>query len=117
MDRKRIAKELLKIAKDLVGQEDDPMAKETVPKLYMKFYTWLTKTVTKLPASAPVAVQMMKGLENVRKKLKGKQGLKGRVAVEAIANAMRRDFTLDAQPLLSLSRKYGQRTISEIFRG
>lgn len=113
MDRIDASRELLRMADGLAG---DPMAGERLSSLYVKFETWATKEATSKPPGSPVATQIIDGMSRVRDKLKGKMGLTGRLAVEALIGAMKRDFTMYAAPIPSLQRRYG-REIQTMFRG
>ena len=121
MDRTAIAKELLLVAKDinvrLSVDAEDPMAGERLTSLYTKFHTWATKKGTSYPPGAPVAAQIIKGMTEVGKALNGKMNLTGREAVQALLDAMKPHFTMDATPIPALIRKYGQGTIGGMFRG
>lgn len=111
---RKVATELLKLAKTIMA-EDDPIANEKLSKLFLQFHKWATKKVTYLPATAPVAVQILKGMDNVKKKLRGKTNLTGRAAVEAIVNALADDFTTDAPPIKRLYKDY-HKIVPEIFK-
>jgi len=116
MNDKQVASELVKIVQELA----DPFAGVKLSSLYVKFETWITKEINKRPASAPISVQMMKGMANVRKRLANKMALTGREAVEALVVAMKKDFTMDAAPIPFLMRKYGSeaaREIKQMWRG
>jgi hypothetical protein len=120
MDNIKVASELVRIAKGLVGsanEQDDPMADERLGSLYTKFHTWATKKGTSLPPGAPVVTQIIKGMTNVGRRVKGKGDLRGREAVQAILDAMSGSFTMDAPPIPMLVRKYGMQAIREMFRG
>ena len=113
MDRIEASKELVKMATDLAG---DPMAGERLSSLFVKFHTWATKEATSKQPGSPVASQIIDGLTNVERKLKGKMNLTGRPAVEALIGAMKKDFTMYAAPIPALQRKYGQE-IQTMFHG
>lgn len=96
---------------------DDPMASEKMTALYVKFHSWATKLAMSRPSGAPITTQIIDGMANVSNKIRGKEGLTGRAAVEAIVEAMKDDFTMEAQPIMSLAKKYGYSTIRKMFSG
>ena len=111
MDKVKVAGRLIKLARQLIAQ--DPMEREKLSKLYLLFERWATKMgATKPPR---VALQVLKGLEHVRDKLKGKGNLRGRAAVEALLMAMKGKFTTAANPIPTLIRKYGTDEIMDIW--
>jgi hypothetical protein len=92
---------------------DDPMAGEKLTSLFLALQSWATRKVTSLPAGAPVALQILDGLNDVETALKGKMGLRGREAVIALLKAMKGCFTMDAPPIPALIRRYGVDAIRE----
>ena len=104
---KKIAEELVVMAKDIMGEETDPMAGERLSHLFTIFHTWATRKGTSLPPGAPVATQILDGMNAVENTLRGKMGLTGTPAVKALMGAMARHFTMDAAPIPMLIRKYG----------
>jgi len=107
----RHVKEILRVAKGVMG-EDDPMAKEKLSKLFLKFHTWATKlTVTR---TGPIAIQILDGMSEVEKRLKGKTNMTGREAVKEILKAQAGLFVGGSQPMSYLMRKYGREEMREI---
>jgi hypothetical protein len=89
------------------------MAAEKLSSLFMSLSTWATRKATSLPPGAPVASQILDGLNVVETALKGKMGLRGREAVVELMKAAKGYFNLDAPPFPSLIRKYGVDAIRE----
>ena len=114
MNKKLVAKELLSVARDLVG-ETDPMASERLAKMYLQLEKWTIKTMKSRPSSAPISVQLMENLVEVQKRLRGKPQ-HGREAVEAMIMAMSRLYTVDAPPLKRLWRKYGDEVEDMLYK-
>lgn len=106
MDRRKIARELVAVARELTA-DDDPMARERMGKLYVALHKWATKIITSRPPTAPISAQVMESLNEVDKRLRGKGSLRGQKAVEALIKAMSGLFTVGAPPLKRLWRKYG----------
>lgn len=98
--------ELLMIAKNLMS-DMDPMAMERIGSMYMEITKWTTKTAMGRPSTAPIVVQLLESQNKVAERIKGKGGLTGRAAVEAMIHAMSGLYTIDAPPLRRLWRKYG----------
>jgi hypothetical protein len=92
---------------------DDPMAGEKLTSLFLALQSWATRKVTSLHSGAPVALQILDGLNDVEEALKGKMGLRGREAVIALLKAMKGCFTMDAPPIPALIRRYGVDAIRE----
>ena len=103
-----------RIAKDLIAEED-PMAGEKLSSLFIKFHSWATKLATSRPPASPVVTQILDGMRTVEQNLKGKEHLTGKAAVEAIINAMKNDFTMEAQPIMYLAKKCGYTEIRQMF--
>jgi len=105
------AAELVKIAKSLMARDRmsdmDPMAMERIGSMYMEIAKWTTKTAMGRPSTAPIVVQLLESQNKVAERIKGKGGLTGRAAVEAMIHAMSGLYTIDAPPLRRLWRKYG----------
>ena len=87
--------------------DSDLMAGERLSSLFMEFHKWATQKATSLPPGAPVATQILDGMNAVEDEVSRYSSATGRQAVILIANAMRRHFTLDATPIRRLWRKYG----------
>jgi len=109
-----INQELSKIAREIVALSTD-MSGERMTKLFLAFESWAVKKGATLPASAPVGVQIVKGISNVRNALSGKMNLTGEEAVKTFIKAMKKDFTMDANPIPSLIKKYGREKIQDMF--
>ena len=95
------------------AENDDPMAAEKLSSLFMSLSTWATRKATSLPPGAPIATQILDGLNAVETALRGKMGLRGREAVVELMKAAKGYFNLDAPPFPSLIRKYGVDAIRE----
>jgi hypothetical protein len=96
------------------SDDSDPMAAEKMSSLFLKLHSWATRKATSLSPGAPVATQILDGLNAVEKALKGKERLTGREAVEELAKAAKDHFTMAAPPFPELMRKYGQRVIRDL---
>lgn len=125
MDDRQVARELLKMAKELIvtpkkavrsREAEKDMSREVVSKLYLRLHKWVTKFVTSRPAS-PISIQMLDGLKSVEKQLKGKMRLTGREAVVAFCQACSDHFNLGSLPLATLGKKYGNRLIEDMLEG
>ena len=95
------------------GETADPMAKEKLSSLFQALYSWATRKATSLPPGAPIATQILDGLNAVEVALRGKMGLRGREAVVELMKATNGYFDLLAPPFPSLIRKYGVDAIRE----
>lgn len=104
------AKEILKIADTIL----DPFASERMAGLYRKFEHDVISKVNRLPASAPIAAQLLKGLKEVRDGIKNKMGLQGSAAVFEFWKVMSEGFTRDMQPMPYLYRKYGRTVVDRL---
>lgn len=94
------------VARDRMS-DMDPMAMERIGSMYMEIAKWTTKTAMGRPSTAPIVVQLLESQNKVAERIKGKGGLTGRAAVEAMIHAMSGLYTIDAPPLRRLWRKYG----------
>lgn len=106
-----ISKRLIRLAKEIIS-ENDPMEKEQLSKLFLKFEGWIIKETDKRPSSAPIVTQLIEGLGKVKDRLlkmnhSNWSAVTGREAVLSMCKAMRGLFTVDAVPLGGLRRKYG----------
>lgn len=114
--KRAVASEVVKVAEGLVESVVDMMAAERIGSLYMALEKWVTQTATSRPPGAPIVTQLLKSLNEVRSRLKGKGSLHGRDAVEAMIQAMSRLFTVDAPPLRRLWRKYGDEVEQMLYK-
>jgi len=99
----KVAEEILSAVRLIAS--DDEMSKEKLSKMYLELERWTMRKLKKVPSHAPIAVQILQSLQEVRKRLKGKPA-SGREAVEAMMKAMSGLYTVDAAPLKRLWRKY-----------
>lgn len=92
----------------------DVFAAERMPSLFLKLESAVIRKMKELPASAPVGVQMMEGLNKVQAEVQPKFNLTGTEAVKAIWEAMKGTFNRDMQPIPYLYRKYGNEAVDAI---
>ena len=79
---------------------------ERVPSLLLRLETAVVRKLETLPGSAPVALQMVESLNDIRRELEPDMGLTGRGAVSAFLRAVDGRFLPDFPPLRSLARRY-----------
>ncbi len=99
---------------------EEDMSKERVSSLFVKLQTWATRKVVSLPASAPVAAQITESLFKLERAVMkpGVAQLTGEDGVRAfVCAAIKSGFTLDAPPLPTLRRKYGDFVIRKMAMG
>ena len=104
---------VMRMHTEKTADETDPMANEKLSSLFLSLHTWATRKATSLPPGAPVASQILDGLNAVETALRGKMGLRGREAVVELMKAAKGYFNLDSPPFPSLIRKYGVEAIRE----
>jgi hypothetical protein len=82
------------------------IAGERVPSLLLRLETAVVRKLEALPSSAPVALQLVESLNDIRRALEPDMGLTGREAVSAFLRAVDGRFLPDFPPLRSLARRY-----------
>jgi len=78
--------------------------------LYTLLHTAVMKKLDKLPATAPVALQMLNGINKVGKEIKPQMKLRGIEAIRAFVKATSHTFTGQMPPLSTMARKYKLKT-------
>ena len=107
-----IARELDRISEELVME--DVFVNERMSSLFLKFEKEVLKKLDRVSSSAPIAVQLVQGIEEVRSEIEMKMGLTGRAAVKAIWEAMKGKFDSLMQPFPYLYKKYGRYEVDQI---
>ncbi len=83
------------------------ISQERMPKLILDLEKYVIKETEKRPSTAPIVMQLIEGLSNVKESLKGQMNLTGEEAVKVFVSEALKHFTFYARPLSRLQRKYG----------